>query len=463
MFIRCIVTVLIAGMIMIITSCTKFLDIEPPVSKIPKELVFSDDGAASSAAIGIYINLYYNQSFAGGSNSALSTLGGLSADELVNVPRIDRLFLDFQENNIDPLNGNILNLWSSLYTTIYAANSMIEGLASSTGVTPGMKAQLRGEALFIRGFCYFYLTNLFGEVPLVLGTDYKMNSKLARRLVTEVYDQIKADLTEAESLLPDIYTGVERIRPIKYAATALLSRVYLFTGDWGRAEDKATKVIENKNLYDLTNLDNVFVANNIEAIWQLMPPDPVIASEASLFDLSSARNNNALDVNLLAKFEPGDQRVSTWIANVPFGNSTLYLPKKYKRTQVNSPFPKEYSMVLRLAEIYLIRAEAKLRQDKLADAVLDLDKVRTRAGLQRIQQTNPGISKDDLLLSIEKERRCELFTEWGHRWLDLKRWNRATAVLGAIKPGWTASDQLYPIPETELSNNQWLRPQNAGY
>ena len=119
-------------------------------------------------------------------------------------------------------------------------------------------------------------------------------------------------------------------------------------------------------------------------------------------------------------------------------------------------------MVLRLAEQYLIRAEAKAYQDKLTDAIQDLDIIRNRAGLSLIGDTNPSISKNDFLLAIEQERKVEMFSEWGHRWLDLKRTERAGQILGALKPDWQDTDQLYPIPNSERLVNPRLT-QNPGY
>jgi hypothetical protein len=116
--------------------------------------------------------------------------------------------------------------------------------------------------------------------------------------------------------------------------------------------------------------------------------------------------------------------------------------------------------VLRLAEQYLIRAEARANQNNIAGAVDDINVIRTRAGLPAVSQ---GVSKDQCLLAIEQERRIELFTEWGHRWFDLKRTNRADAVLSTLKsPNWQSADRLYPIPQSELETDVHLN-QNPGY
>jgi hypothetical protein len=120
-------------------------------------------------------------------------------------------------------------------------------------------------------------------------------------------------------------------------------------------------------------------------------------------------------------------------------------------------------MVFRLAEQYLIRAEARAQQDNLIEAISDLDVLRNRAGISLIKNTTPGISKTNLLLAIEKERQVELFAEWGHRWLDLKRTNRADIVLAPTKSKWSKDDTLYPIPTSEFNKNPRLGDQNPGY
>ena len=120
-------------------------------------------------------------------------------------------------------------------------------------------------------------------------------------------------------------------------------------------------------------------------------------------------------------------------------------------------------MVFRLGEQYLIRAEARAQQNNLAGAISDIDMIRSRAGLPLINDTEPGINKDNLLLAIEHERQIELFSEWGHRWLDLKRTGRAGAVLGPIKADWSSDDELYPIPQSERDKNPFLGEQNPGY
>jgi hypothetical protein len=119
----------------------------------------------------------------------------------------------------------------------------------------------------------------------------------------------------------------------------------------------------------------------------------------------------------------------------------------------------EYTMVLRTAEQYLIRAEARARQNNLDGARSDLDSIRLRAGLSPLPD---NLNQAQLLLAVEQERRVELFAEWGHRWLDLKRTGRALTVLSAEKPDIDENDLLLPIPASSINANVFLEP-NPGY
>jgi hypothetical protein len=370
--------------------------------------------------------------------------------------------MDFYLNSLKATNSTVLNsFWSEGYKYIYYANNLLQGIGNSANLLDSTKSQLDGEAKFIRAFCYFYLVNLFGDVPLILTTAYQSNSTAYRTSKIEVYKQIVTDLRDAQRELKDDYSisNNERTRPNKWAATALLARVFLFTGDWTNAEVEATSVINNSSTYSLlTDINESFLKNSQEAIWQLMP---VIAnqntSEGVNFILTSTPNSVAISNSLLGAFEPGDIRKSNWIDSITTSGQTYYYPFKYKVKTASELT--EYSMVLRLAEQYLIRAEARAQLNKISEAQVDLNIIRNRANLPNTSASD----KASLLLAIEHERQVELFSEWGHRWFDLKRLNRADAVLLVIKgSNWQSTDTLYPIPQMEISNDPNLT-QNLGY
>jgi starch-binding outer membrane protein, SusD/RagB family len=448
-------------------SCEEFVAIDPPKDQIVTANLFTTDASALSAISGIYGQMAGSGIASGGIRS-VTFLAGYSSDELIHYSGIADV-AQFYTNSL--LANNLVvyrSLWEEGYKYIYYCNSILEGLEKSSGITPATLAQVRGEAKFIRSFCYFYLVNLFGDVPLILTTDYKVNRVAPRTGKSLVYERIMADLQEAADLLPNDFAlfGNERIRPTKWAAKALLARVYLYVQDWANAEAQATSVIGNAPTFSLIgNLNNVFLKNSTEAIWQLKPVLSTNTAPEVFFILRAgfAPNEVSLNPQVYTAFEAGDTRRTNWVGSIVASGITYYYPFKYKVT-TSATAATEYSMVLRLSEQYLIRAEARAQQGKVAEAITDVDVIRQRARLPLIANTNPSISAANLLLAIERERRMELFAEWGHRWLDLKRTGRADAVLGPAKtPNWKPYQVLYPIPFKEISLNPNLLPQNTGY
>ncbi|MDR1455264.1 MAG: RagB/SusD family nutrient uptake outer membrane protein, partial [Tannerella sp.] len=135
-------------------------------------------------------------------------------------------------------------------------------------------------------------------------------------------------------------------------------------------------------------------------------------------------------------------------------------PYKYHRTAAASAGAAEDFVSLRLTEQYLIRAEARAQQDKLAEATDDVNIIRRRAGLNDLPES---LSKAGVLLAVERERRHEFFAEECHRWWDLIRTGRADDVLGAFPDKkWTPHKALLPIPQRELDINSRIT-QNSGY
>jgi hypothetical protein len=335
---------------------------------------------------------------------------------------------------------------------VYHTNAALEGLGASSSLTPTVKQQLTGECRFLRAFCYWYLVNLWGDVPLVLTTDYRTNAWLPRTGVTEVYAQIKTDLLEAKAALP---TNANRTRASKWAAAALLARVHLYLQQWDAAETEAAEVINSGLFTPLPAAANVFLATSKEAILHLAP------TSGTLKELQNIRPTGTTPQVYLypawvALFTAADNRKAKWIDSVTYQSVKYYYPAKYRNTGTT---PTEYYVLLRLAEQYLIRAEARLQKNDLAGAVSDLNVLKTRAGISLLPA---NASAAQLTTEIEKERQLELFAEWGHRWFDLKRWNKADAVLGALKATWQPTDALLPIPEDELLANPFLT-QNPGY
>ncbi|MBN9381234.1 MAG: RagB/SusD family nutrient uptake outer membrane protein [Chitinophagaceae bacterium] len=441
-------------------SCRKYLDTGSPRNELAQDRVFASDNNAQSAVAGMYASMYATRTF----QSRLRVITGHSADEFYMLQ--GATYSQFRNNALATGNNIVLQTWSDMYAAIYQANAIIEGLNASTQVSSDLKKQLKGEALFMRAFCHFYLINLYGKAPLILETDIAKTALLPRTPVEAVYQQIVEDLQEAQQLLPEDYgfNNDDRSRVNKWAATAMLARVYLYTGHWAEAEVQAGAVIDHTQLYTLLpDLNAVFLANSGEAIWQFntigCQTNDGFSYEGYNFINGNDEPTFVLTSYLVDAFEANDQRKVNWIKPFDAGGTIYYYPFKYKLSATPTGGTPEYQMVLRLAEQYLIRAEARAQQSNLSGAEEDVDAIRHRAGLN-------GTTANDqasMLLAIEKERRVELFLEHGHRWFDLKRTGRADAVLGAIKPTWKSTAVLYPVPQKAISANPNLLPNNNGY
>jgi starch-binding outer membrane protein, SusD/RagB family len=445
-----------------LNSC-EFVEIEEPRTQLIKTTVFSSDATANAAIADIYYELSSN-GFANGGTSSISFYCGLSSDELINYfstgSSTGQEAQQINENVIAPNSSRILSLWSQMYKVIYKSNAVLEGLSASSSISAQLKDQLMGEAYFIRAFCFFYLVNLWGDVPITLSTDYQYNTRVPRMAKELVYEQIKSDLLQAQALLVYEYSfsKSERIRANKGAATALLARTYLYTGNWADAEEQASLVINNTTLYKLESIANVFLKNNSEAILQLSN-DFGNTNDAKTFLITTAPNYCAMRNSFASGFEQNDRRLTQWIGISSNGTNSFYFSNKY-RSLVASPI-NEYSTLLRLIEQFLIRAEARAHLNNLEGALNDVNAVRRRAGLNDFQ----GLDAESILLSVEQERKVEFFCEWGHRWLDLKRTNKVDAVVGALKPTtWVPTASLYPIPEMQIANDPAMaNSQNPGY
>lgn len=435
-FMKIFFTVLL---IAFVTACDDFVDVDLPKNQLTAQAVFEDASTATSALRSIYSDMRNS-----GIVSGLSRQMGLYADEL----DLFNLQSAMYDHTVLATNGGP-GWWSSTYNTIYAANSVVEGVENSTILSIEDTNQLKGEALFIRAFLHTLLVQVYGPVPYIKTTDYTINTTVSRMSVDEVYSHIITDLLEAEELLSDDISG-ERVRAYDKVAESLLARVYLYTGQWELAEEKAGNVISNFVLEP--DLNAVFLKNSPETIWQFKPIlDGVNTDDGTQFILS---NNIGLSTSITGAFEANDQRAISWVGGTIGG----YYPFKYKEATSTSTSV-EYPIIFRLAEQYLIRAEARAQQEEITEAQSDLNIIRNRAGLPNTTAT----SKEDLLDAILNECLVELFTEHGHRWFDLVRTGKAAEVIGAIKLGWKDTDVLLPIPESEILLNPNLLPQNDGY
>lgn len=447
----------------IFAGCSKFIEVPPGKHLIEADGIFNDETTAESAVTAMYYELAMSGMMS--NRLRLSSATALAADEMYqNVPNADGT--EFFTNMVTTRNGALPGFWGPMYKIIYQANSIIKGLSNAPNISPEAIARLRGEAYLMRAMCHFYLTNFFGDVPLITTTDYRENILVSRSPQEKVFAQIKSDLLQAESDLQDGFlSGQDRFRPNKAVATAFLARVYLYLEDWEHAEIQASKIIGDADYALHSNLNTVFERNSSEALWQMgsTAPDRNTIEGFHFVLLAAPRSEPILREDFVNSFEAGDKRGVDWIGTFTVGNDTWYYPGKYKIGQTTIPGTPvtEFLSIFGLAEQYLIRAEARIQQDNIAGGVADLNFLRGKRRMDAsaevpdpLPDISTMLSKEAALLVVEEERKHELFTEWGHRWFDLRRTGRADAVLGPLKgSNWQSTDVYFPLPQNEIDRN----------
>ncbi len=445
-----------------ISSCKKLIEIPSnPPNQIPTSAVFADSTDIMAAVSGVYASFKVAGGGVGLYSGLLTQNAGISSDELAYNLASDAVGLQFYNNGLLATNTTIESIWSSTYSLLYAVNSCLENIPGAQNASDALKNQVLGEMKVVRALHYFVMVNLYGGLPLVTTTDYHVNAVLPRASVDSVYSLIISDLNSARTLLTAAYPSSGKARINLYTADAILAKVYLYRKQWEQAADLATEVISSGKYTLVANPANVFYDGSTEAIWQL-PANGTAYETAEGYNILpnpylSTVPNYTLTTTLLNAFEAGDTRKTSWTSSKVVGAATYYYAYKYKNRSANVT-PLEDYMMMRLGEVYLIRAEALANENKTDSAIADINMIRARAGLGASTAT----AQADVLAAVAKERQIELMFEQGNRWFDLKRTGTIDAVLSADKTSWVSTAALWPIPSQEILYNSSLT-QNPGY
>lgn len=430
-----------------LSSCSRILDTEPQTT-ISDEAVIVDQKSAQAALIGVYDGL---QGYA--TNIVSLDLAG---DNVVNFNA---------QNNVvaNKTAAGSGGGFSGIYSVINRANFVLNKVPSlsDASVSPANKNQILGEAYFLRGLAYFDLVKIYGGVQIVLepATTADAHKGVKRSSKEQTYAQALADLNKAEELLP---ATINRNRANKYTVFALKARLYLYTEKWDLAEEFATKSIDNTSFKLVKPYALFFTGKNTEeSIFEIA----FSTSDPSSFytNWNSPGRGGRHDyiperafAGLLLNPNLGGSRKSL-LFQTPAG---VYDLDQYSKQNGTSSI-----FLLRIAEQYLIRAEARAKKaaPDLAGAASDLNQIKGRADVPLFNYT-PATTKEELLLAIENERRFELGFE-GHRFLDIVRTGRAAAVFGAINKELLKSDfWIFPIPQSDILRDPDLTDaQNPGY
>ncbi|HEV8504184.1 MAG TPA: RagB/SusD family nutrient uptake outer membrane protein [Chitinophagaceae bacterium] len=464
--------IVLASMFIALSSCKKsFLDLRPYTS-VSSDVAITNESDMQAALNGAYgnmnsVNLY-------GRTTPL--FGDLVSDNVYISTINSNRYLDFFQINYTVTDANGQGIWQSAYSTILRANNVINSsLQGNENVN-----QLRGEALAIRGLMYFELVKFFAKpyavdpnalgVPLILA--YDPTIKPQRNTVQEVYAQIEKDFTDAANLMTqDKSSGFFT----KWAAKALLARMYQFKGEWDKALTTAEDVINNSG-YSLLGLNDVlsFWQNNtdrddkLEVLFEIVFDATNNIGNSSLpyfFDQSGYGDALAAE-SLYDLYSNTDVRKDLFIVGSAIRGADVKVINKFPNT---GSADKDEMKVIRMSEVYFIAAEAAYHQNDETKALTYLNDVATERDPGFAGYSSAGQALlDDILL----ERRKELAFE-GHRYWDLVRNNLdVTRVdLANDYPGnvplvleTTNFRRILPIPQGELDANPNIREQqNSGY
>lgn len=452
---------ILAGILFFVTGC----DIlnQKPQTAIASEDAIINKKSADAALNGLYSELQSGDYY----GSEIQIISGVTSDNSQSVGTWD-FYREMDTYVTNPGNLENRNFWAQAYATINHANNIIAKVPDLDNVSQADKDRIMGQAYFIRGLAYFDLTKTFGGIPGVYGTKgvpivtkpSKEVTYPSRSSLKDSYNQVESDLKEAESRLDGFN---DPTRASEAAAKALLSRLYLSLRDYSNAEKYASEVINNYSFKLVEDFASIFIDEKTSsAIFELAFNS---SDQEGLRNwwFPSSRGGRG-DIALHRSFakmvlsRPNDERGNLIGYDKNVG---VYYPEKYQKASNGDNF-----QILRLAEMYLNRAEARAQQNDLNGALDDLNKIRNRAGLQ--DTTGTGVSnKDEVLGAIYHEENVEFFEE-GHRWYDLLRTGRAMKVLQNIdrKNGEPVSltdkgRRVFPIPAHDIDANDNIEQNDA--
>lgn len=509
----------------IISGCSDFLEEETRGLITPNNF-FNNDEEAILAINGIYRTYASRETGNGnliglyGRFDQIMSITAYGADE-IGIFRTSGAanVVPFENFSVNETNYGLLRLmWQSLYHIIGDANTVLENIVDNNNLSEDVRNRVEGEAIYLRAFAYYHLTNAWGDVPFYTDVlDLSEVSALGREDVELVRNALISDLTEIENrnLLPQSYNGSDLGRPTVWATKMLKAKIMLWQENWQGVFDETTDIINNSPHILLDNYSDVFERDlnpyNEEIIWgidhfnngvtnpatttgnqitdafnpQRGPREPLNSDDrsalvADLAAIGQEFNGFAQAVALPSfrdEFPMDDLRRPLNVLNEYLGYPLIhtYLPKHWNIDGVASPrfIHGDMIIVFRLADVYLMAGEAANELGNTGVAMQFVNAVRERA--YEPDQPLTGLAQGELREMIYNERKWELAGE-GHRRYDLVRWgifletiqntNRNDIFDADAKTNVSLIHERFPIPVEELLLNPALLdsdPTNNGY
>ena len=428
-------------------SCSDFLD-QKPDNYISDAAVIQTLSSAKAALNGAYHDLasssyYGGQYFDAGVN--------LAADNVTWTGSLN-YYYDFDTHQYSAENQLLSYAWYAIYATVNQTNQVIDKVTVLNDGSESEHRRIIAEATVIRSLAFFDLARTWGNIPVVKQATSSPTQfdGVKQTKAKDVYQLVVDDVL---AIYNDLSESSDRVHVTRSAADAFLARVYLYLEQWDKAEQYASKVIDNGNYALGTIQDLIDNKETAESIWELAYSSSFTNQQSTYWRSPDQGGRHEWGpskelVQLLADPTVGGDRKAFYqdfsSAQVP----DYFVGTLYHRSTLDDDV-----IIFRLAEQYLIRAEARANQQNVSGALSDLNIIRRRANISEIVDV---ASTQELLNLIADERRVELALE-PHRWFDLIRTGKAESVLG-IKTYQT----IFPIPYNDIQADKDL-VQNDNY
>ena len=468
------------AVVLLLASCNSILD-KDPIATLDAGSFFQTQEDAIQAVNAAYKPL----TFSNGNSNFYWGFGVLAGDEAITGGDGSRPGLtDIDALTHTPRTDEINSFWKLQYSGITQSNLVLDKIKNIT-FDKTTENRVTGEALFLRSYYYFLLTQVFGDVPLFTTIVAPDKLKAPRTPKAEIYAQMLIDCDRAAELLPPQYPAAETGRATKGAALALAAKVCIYQKNWNKALEYIAKV-KALNIYGLMPdyQDNFRkkTQNNKESVWEIQHTNLELGVGNSLnqwwYSKKIVGGYGYAEVTdaFVKEFEVDDSRIKFTVAQnnedyfgVVYKNSfssTRYSPRKYLQPDSTVTQKADGDInytAIRYAEVLLWEAEALAELGRVTEAGVPLEIVRARARLQAVNPITalPRIISTDkmtMINAIRHERAVELGFEM-HRYFDLVRWGIAAAKIPEFKVG---KHEVFPLPQIEMDLNTNLK-QNPNY
>ena len=472
---HCILIFFVFGL----ASCQGILDKEP-IATLDAGSFFQTEDDAEQALNAAYQPLVLSSS----NNNYYWAMAVVTSDEAIPGGDGSRPGItEMEAFSYTPRTDEFNTFWKLQYTGITQCNLVLDNIGK-IDMSESSRNNINGQALFLRAYYYFLLTQVFGDVPLFVNVAPPDQLKVPKTPKSEVYAQIVADCERAGALLPAQQPASEAGRPTKGAAYALAAKTYLYQKNWDKTLEYVAKV-KALNVYALMpDYEDNFreqTQNNAESVWEIQHANLELGVGNFLNQWWASKKYEGYGFaeateEFVLSFEAGDPRRKFTVAmnnedyfGVVYKNSfssTKYGVRKYLQAKDSVTQKADGDInytAIRYAEVLLWEAEALTELGRVAEAQTPLEQLRARA---RAQATNPATAlpaitttdQQAMREAVRHERRVELGFEM-HRFFDLVRWGVAAQTLPGFQAG---KHEVFPLPQTEIDLNPALL-QNAGY